>query len=71
MAEECCSPLGDVVVHLGRRKVDGGGFFLLHDARTGKDVFLDARETSPAAATPARFLDKHGNLDPGRSQDGP
>ena len=49
----------------------GGGFFLLHDARTGKDVFLDARETSPAAATPARFLDKHGNLDPGRSQDGP
>ena len=29
----------------------GGGFFLLHDARTGKDVMLDARETAPAAAT--------------------
>ena len=30
----------------------GGGFFLLHDAKTGKDVFVDARETSPASATP-------------------
>jgi gamma-glutamyltranspeptidase/glutathione hydrolase len=36
----------------------GGGFFLLHDAATGKDVMLDARETAPAAATPQAFLDK-------------
>ena len=36
----------------------GGGLFMLHDARTGKDVMLDARETSPASATPERFLDK-------------
>ena len=35
----------------------GGGFFLLHDAATGKDVMLDARETAPAAATPQAFLD--------------
>src|SRR5690606_41768689 len=28
----------------------GGGFFLLHDAGSGRDVFVDARETSPAAA---------------------
>ncbi|KRG88369.1 gamma-glutamyltransferase [Stenotrophomonas daejeonensis] len=49
----------------------GGGFFLLHDAATGKDVMLDARETSPAAATPERFLDKAGNLDRDRSVNGP
>ena len=49
----------------------GGGFFLLHDAKTGKDVFLDARETSPASATPQAFLDGHGALDPNRSQNGP
>jgi gamma-glutamyltranspeptidase / glutathione hydrolase len=49
----------------------GGGFFLLHDARSGKDVFLDARETSPASATPQAFLDGHGALDPNRSQNGP
>jgi gamma-glutamyltranspeptidase/glutathione hydrolase len=49
----------------------GGGFFLLHDARTGKDVFLDARETSPDAATPAQFLDAAGALDKNRSENGP
>ena len=31
----------------------GGGFFLLHDAKTGRDVFLDARETSPAVGDAA------------------
>src|SRR5690606_14534878 len=35
----------------------GGGFFLLHDARSGKDSFIDAREMSPAAATPEAYLD--------------
>ena len=30
----------------------GGGFYLLHRASDGKDVFLDARETAPGAATP-------------------
>ncbi len=49
----------------------GGGFFLLHDGRTGKDVFLDARETSPEAATPARYLDAAGALDKNRSENGP
>lgn len=51
--------------------IGGGGFFLLHDARTGKDVFVDARETSPAAATPDRFLDAKGELDRDRSVNGP
>ena len=49
----------------------GGGFFLLHDARTGKDVMLDARETAPVAATPDAFLDKNGELDRDRSVNGP
>lgn len=49
----------------------GGGLFLLHDGKTGKDVFVDARETSPAAATPDKFLDKDGKLDVSRSQSGP
>jgi gamma-glutamyltranspeptidase/glutathione hydrolase len=49
----------------------GGGLWLLHDAKSGRDVFVDGRETSPAAATPDKFLDKNGNLDPGRAQSGP
>jgi len=49
----------------------GGGFFLLHDARTGKDVMLDAREYAPESATPAQFLDKKGELDRDRSVNGP
>jgi gamma-glutamyltranspeptidase/glutathione hydrolase len=49
----------------------GGGFFLLHDGKTGKDIFIDARETSPESATPAVYLDRHGDLDTNRSENGP
>jgi gamma-glutamyltranspeptidase/glutathione hydrolase len=49
----------------------GGGFFLLHDAKTGTDSFLDAREIAPAAATPEAYLDKDGNLDPDKAENGP
>ncbi len=49
----------------------GGGFFLLHEARTGKELMLDARETAPAAATPEQFLDRDGELDRDRSVNGP
>jgi len=49
----------------------GGGFFLLHDGKTGKDVFLDARETAPESATPARYLDAAGALDRNKSENGP
>ena len=51
--------------------IGGGGFFLLHQAATNRDVFVDARETAPAAATPAAFLDKDGELDRGRAENGP
>ena len=49
----------------------GGGFFLLHDAKTGKDLFVDARETAAAAATPQAYLDKAGELDRDRAENGP
>jgi gamma-glutamyltranspeptidase/glutathione hydrolase len=49
----------------------GGGLWLLHDAKTGRDVFVDGRETSPKSATPDKYLDKQGALDPNRAQAGP
>lgn len=51
--------------------IGGGGFFLLHDAKTGRDVFVDARETAPAAATPAAYLDAKGELNRDRATNGP
>jgi len=51
--------------------IGGGGFFLLHDAKSGKDVFVDARETAVAAATPAAYLDDKGELNRDRATNGP
>jgi gamma-glutamyltranspeptidase/glutathione hydrolase len=51
--------------------IGGGGFFLLHDASSGKDIFVDARETAPASATPAAFLDEQGELNRDRATNGP
>lgn len=49
----------------------GGGFFLLHDGKTGKNVFLDAREVAPEAANAQEYLDENGELDRNRAQNGP
>jgi gamma-glutamyltranspeptidase/glutathione hydrolase len=51
--------------------IGGGGFFLLHDAKSGRDVFIDARETAPESATPAAYLDAKGELDRDRAENGP
>ncbi len=51
--------------------IGGGGFFLLHDARTGRDIMVDARETAPAAARPDIYLDANGELDRDKAQNGP
>jgi gamma-glutamyltranspeptidase/glutathione hydrolase len=51
--------------------IGGGGFFLLHDARSGRDVFVDARETAPESATLAAYLDGNGDLDRDRATNGP
>ncbi len=48
----------------------GGGFLLLHVAKDGRDVFVDARERAPLAATRDMFLDAQGNADRRRSVDG-
>ncbi|HEY4316232.1 MAG TPA: gamma-glutamyltransferase [Herbaspirillum sp.] len=45
----------------------GGGFMLIHDAKSGKDVALDFREIAPLAATRDMFLDAQGNPVPGGS----
>jgi gamma-glutamyltranspeptidase/glutathione hydrolase len=38
----------------------GGGFFLLHRAADGAQVFVDAREVAPLAATADMYLDRKG-----------
>ena len=48
----------------------GGGFFLLHQADSGRDVFIDARETAPAAASSERYRTAEGKLDASIAQDG-
>lgn len=40
----------------------GGGFFLLHDERDGKEIVLDARETAPAQSMPEMFQNKKGEV---------
>ncbi|HLU14059.1 MAG TPA: gamma-glutamyltransferase [Arenimonas sp.] len=48
----------------------GGGFLLLHVAADGRDVFVDARERAPLAASRDMFLDENGEADRRRSVDG-
>ena len=48
VVDPCCGNIG------------GGGFMLIHLA-TGKDIFVNFRETAPAAATPDMYLDASGN----------
>jgi len=57
VVDPCCGNIG------------GGGFMLvrMHD---GRSAFIDFREVAPARATPAMYLDKHGNVVPGRSTKG-
>ncbi|AXK39007.1 gamma-glutamyltransferase [Crenobacter cavernae] len=45
----------------------GGGFMMLHDAKTGQDVALDFREIAPAKASRDMYLDDKGNVAEGRS----
>lgn len=41
--------------------IGGGGFMLIHSAKTGEVVALDYREKAPAKASRDMFLDKEGN----------
>ncbi len=49
----------------------GGGFWLLHRARDGRQVMLDGRERAPAAASADMYLDPEGEVIPKASIDGP
>lgn len=48
----------------------GGGFWLLHRAEDGMEVFVDGRETAPSAAREDMYLDAKGNAVDKRSRDG-
>ncbi len=49
----------------------GGAFMLLHVARDKRDVFIDAREKAPAAATRDMYLDAQGNPNRDLAVNGP
>ena len=49
----------------------GGGFWLLHQADSGRQIIVDGREVAPAAATHDMYLDAQGNPRPGLTMDGP
>jgi gamma-glutamyltranspeptidase/glutathione hydrolase len=51
--------------------IGGGGMFLLHRESDGKDIFVDARETAPAAVDPKDYLAANGDLDKDHSLNGP
>nr|WP_245411936.1 gamma-glutamyltransferase [Methylocella silvestris] len=46
----------------------GGGFMLVHIAKSKKTTAIDYRETAPAAATRDMFLDASGAADPDKSR---
>ncbi len=48
------------VVEPSSSGVGGGGFYLLHRQSDGRDIFVDAREAAPAAATRDMYLDAKG-----------
>ncbi|MGQ3891628.1 gamma-glutamyltransferase [Legionella sp. CNM-4043-24] len=48
----------------------GGGFWLLHDGKSKKNILIDGREVAPMAASKDMFLDKQGNVIPGLSLNG-
>lgn len=54
----CCGNLG------------GGGFMLIHQAKEGKNIFLNFREKAPLQATPKMYFDAEGKFQPEWSQKG-
>ncbi len=45
----------------------GGGFMMVHDAKSGRDVALDFREVAPSGASRTMYLDDKGNVVNGKS----
>jgi gamma-glutamyltranspeptidase/glutathione hydrolase len=57
------------VVHPSSCGLGGGGFALVHDAASGRDVALDYRETAPAGAVPELYR-TDGKPDPSKLRAG-
>lgn len=50
----------------------GGGFMMIHTAKTGENVFVDFREPAPAGATPGMWpVDAAGEVDKSKWEGGP
>jgi gamma-glutamyltranspeptidase/glutathione hydrolase len=47
--------------------IGGGGFMMIHDAKSGKQIALDFRELAPALAHADMYLDAQGNIIPLKS----
>jgi gamma-glutamyltranspeptidase/glutathione hydrolase len=47
----------------------GGGFMVIHLAKTKENIAIDYREVAPAASKVDMFLDAQGNPDPKKSRD--
>ena len=47
--------------------IGGGGFMMVHDAQSGKDIALDFRETAPKGASRTMYLDAAGKILDGKS----
>lgn len=47
--------------------IGGGGFMMVHDARSGKDIALDFREVAPKGASRNMYLDAGGKVIDGKS----
>ncbi|MFC0309397.1 gamma-glutamyltransferase [Gallibacterium trehalosifermentans] len=47
--------------------IGGGGFMVLHDAKTGEDFAIDFREVAPLKADKDMYLDEKGNVVDGKS----
>jgi len=59
------------VVEPASSGIGGGGFYLLHLQHTGKNIFIDARETAPLAASRDMYLGADGKPVAAGSTDGP
>lgn len=47
--------------------IGGGGFMMVHDAKSGKDIALDFREVAPKGASRNMYLDDKGGVINGKS----
>ncbi len=59
------------VVEPASSGLGGGAFWLLHIEAEDRDIFVDAREVAPGAATAKMYLDEQGEPRPHASVDGP